>query len=384
MLIREISKKSVEVKLYGNIGGWFANGETFTSMIQEFEGKYETLIIREHCFGGSVFEGNVIYNALLNTSLKVYIFIDGIAASMGCFILPAVEDVFIADNGFGMIHRPNVTADGDADDLENSAKLMRNMEENFIKRLHERTGMAEDEIKAKWFDGHDHWLNADEMVQFGLAKKVVPATAKNIKQLDAAIVAGMTINGMYDRYAAVLDKSKSINSNNKNSMDKQLLITTFGLEGVTAESSDTAVLAALQAKQKKNEDRISELEAQAKAKQDAQIKALLDQAKTQGKFVASAGQKIDDIVAMYEQIGQKSGVEALATVLAGMGTRSSIAQSIVPEAKGGQGGNGAAGDPKTFEDLTKLGDSVLAEWKTNRKEDYNRLYKAEFGHEPTC
>ncbi len=385
MLIREINKRHVEVKLYGNIGGWFANGDVFTDMIADFESKYDIMTIREHCYGGSVFEGNVMYNALLNTSLKVNIIIDGIAASMGCLMLPSVENVSIADNGFGMIHRPKGGGQGDADDLENSAKLLRDMESNFIKRVNERTGMAEDEIKAKWFDGKDHWLNAQEMVQFGFAKRVIPATAKNIKQLDTQVLTGMAIDNIYDRYAAVLTTehpNNDINNpNNQIKMDKQLLITTFALEGVAADSSDTAVLAALQAKNKKNEDRITQLEGEAKAKLDKTIKAMLDTAKAEGKFIVATGQKIEDVVAMYDNIGRTAGVDALATVLACMGARTPIAQAIVPQSRGAEGGANA-GDPKSFEELVRLGDDAVAQWKRERKEDYNRLYKAEFGHEP--
>jgi Protease subunit of ATP-dependent Clp proteases len=373
MLIREINKRHVEVKLYGNIGGWFANGDVFTDMIADFESKYDIMTIREHCYGGSVFEGNVMYNALLNTSLKVNIIIDGIAASMGCFVLPSVENVSIADNGFGMVHRPKGGGQGDADDLENSAKLLRDMENNFIKRVNERTGMAEDEIKAKWFDGKDHWLNAQEMVQFGFAKRVIPATAKNIKQLDAQVLSGMAMDNIYDRYAAVLTTPKSdINNSTKNGeMNNQLLITAFGLKGVTAESSDTAILAALQDKNKENEDRIAQLEGEAKAKLETTIKVMLDTAQTEGKFMPEAR-------AAYETIGKTSGAEVLATVLAGMGKKTVIAQAIVPQGKGEAG----AGTAQNWEWYQQNNPRALEQMQKENPDQFKELYKAEFGNYP--
>ena len=81
MKYRKISATHAESKLYGNIGDWWTNGDTFTSFLEELESKgFTELTLRMHCYGGSVFEGNVMANAVSRSSMKIYVTIDGLAA----------------------------------------------------------------------------------------------------------------------------------------------------------------------------------------------------------------------------------------------------------------------------------------------------------------
>jgi ATP-dependent Clp protease, protease subunit len=382
MLYKKITNTHAETKLYGNIGGWFANGDTFTSFLDGLEAAgFKELTIRWHCYGGSVFEGNVIGNAFGRSALKINIIIDGLAASMGCFILPyvPVENVQIAENAFGMVHRPSSGEMGDADAHLNTAKLLQDMENNFIKVVSERSGKTQDEVKALWFDGKDHWLNADEMVSYGFVGKKVSAVAKNIKELDKQTIENMQVESIYDQYAASLDKNSSINKNKK-IMNVALLIAAFALTGVTAESTETEVLAALQQKFQALNDKVANLEATAKAKTTAAITALIEKHKS--KFTLQPGQKLEDVVATYKGIGETSGVEALSMVLDGMQPKADLATFI--STGGGSNSGQQAGDPKNFDELVSLGNEAIAKFKEERKDDYNRLYKAEFGHSPTC
>lgn len=367
MKIRKIDSRHAEVKLYGDIGKWFTDGDSFSQMLDEVEAAgYTHLTIREHCFGGSVFEGNVIFNALQRTKLNVTIVIDGVAASMGCFILPAIENVEIAENAFGMVHRPVSFSGGNADDHRNDAKLLDDMERNFAKRISERTGMSEADVCTKWLDGGDHWLNAEEMVQYGFAKKVIPATAKNIKDLDKEIVVNMGFESVFGRFAAQLNTENSINKNKKE-MDKNAIIAAFALSGVTAESSDAEILAALKQAFSTMENRINELENAAKAKREADINALLD-AQPEGSFT-------EDERKTLKEIGEKAGVDALAVAL--KKTSKTAVPSIagmIRDAKAG--GNDVT---KDWEWYQKNDPKALEEMAEKNPEAFEKLYKAKYG-----
>ncbi len=377
MLIREIDKKTVEVKLYGNIGGWFANGETISDMLDGFESTgYENVIFRLHCYGGSVIEGNVIFNAFLRSTLNITAIIDGVAASMGCFILPSIATVKIADNAFGMIHRPTSPAGGTADDLMATAKLLQDMEANFIKRVSERSGMSEDEVKAKWFDGADHWLNATEMVAIGLATEVIPATAKNMKELDSSMVLDLGVEGVFNQFVAYLGDGKD-KPQSKLQMDKKELIQTLDLEGVDENSPDSLVLAKAKEKQDALTSQIATAQAAAKTQRDASIKTMLDKAVAEGKLIPQVGQTLEQLRGSYETIGQTAGVDVLATALAGLGTKQPIAGVIVKEGK-----EGVETDPKTWAEVMALEPTALATFRSEKKEVYANLYKAEFGRAP--
>ena len=373
MIIKEINKQRAEVKLYGNIGSWFADGNTFTALLENCEAKgYKDLTIRMHCYGGSVFEGNVIYNAMQRSSLNLTIIIDGVAASMGLYVLPAIAEVYIVENGFGMAHRPSAMEGGDADAHLACAKLLQDMETNFLKTLTERTSMTKDELKAKWFDGKDHWLNADEMVKYGFAKGKVPATAKSIQILDNEITQGLTVEGMYDRFAACL-----MHTNNINEIEmKKKLIEAFNLQGVTAESSETDIIAKLQEKHSGLETRLSTLEAEAKAKTTATIKTLLDNAKVPE----------GDLRKTYEEIGLAQGVDKLSAILGAKPTNvNPISNYIVPEVKTTLDGGvivpivGASTVKQDWNWYQANAPEALAKLPA---EQFNALYKAEYGVDP--
>lgn len=377
MLIKKIDKQTAEVRLYGNIGSWFANGDSFTQMLEDCEAKgYKDLIIRMHCYGGSVFEGNVIYNALQRSSLNIKILIDGVAASMGLYVLPAIADVYIAENGFGMAHRPSAPGEGDADAHLAVAKLLKDMEDNFLRVLTERTDLSSDDIKAKWLNGKDHWLNADEMVKYGFAKGKLPATAKNIKILDNEITQGLSVEAMYDRFAACFDYD---NNKNDNQM-KEELIAALGLQGVTANSTDAEIVAAAKKQKEEQKAALEKLEAEAKTNVQASVKTLLDGAKIPE----------GDLRKTYEGVGLAQGVEVLATIL---GAKAPAAPSI-PLANYVQGGPKATLEQPIIQTITQPGaTAVVQDWnwyQTNapqalvqmekeQPEQFKALYKAEYG-----
>lgn len=153
---------------------------------------------------------------------------------------------------------------------------------------------------------------------------------------------------------------------------KKELIEAFGLTGVTEQSSDTAVLAALQAKFKENADRLTALELEAKTKKTAAIKAALDTAQTAGKITAETRPT-------YEGIGEASGIEVLNTVLAGLGTKQPITSVIT----GGKGSStGSPTDEKDWNWYQKNDAKALDTMVKDNPEQFKALYKKEYGTDP--
>ena len=385
MKYRKITATHAETRLYGNIGNWWTNGDTFTAFLEDLESKgFNELTIRLHCYGGSVFEGNVMFNAAARSTMKLNVIIDGLAASMGCFFLPSipVQNVQIAANALGMVHRPMSGGGGDADDHKNEAKLLEDMENNFIKIVSERTGKKENEVRTLWFDGKDHWLNADEMVQFGFASKKIKAVAGSLKELDKQILESSDVESIYARFAAVLDKNNNKNNSNFKKMDLALLIATFALEGVTAESADAAVLAALQAKFKGLSEKVDNLERDAKAKSDAAVNAVLDNAETAGKFDNVVGKTKEQARAFYKELGEKSGIDVLNVVVAGLqGSGSGRKPNIMQTIQGGKVGGQTAAVTQNWDWYQQNNPEALQEMSNESHPDhetFRELYKAEF------
>ncbi|MCF8337902.1 MAG: Clp protease ClpP [Bacteroidales bacterium] len=371
MLIKKISNRHVEVKMYGNIGGWFVDGFNFTNLLDSFEEDgYEEVTFRMHSYGGTVFEGDVIGGAFARSKMKINIIIDGIAASMACMILPYVptENVSIAANGFGMVHRPEGGRGGNASQHLQTAKLLLDIEGNFIKTLSERTGKAAEEVK-KFFDGSDHWLNADEMIEWKLAGKKINAVAP-IRKLDKESLQKMSEENAYGHFAAKLEPKSNFQNTSK--MKKEL-INAFNLEGLTEESSDTAVIQALQNKFKTTEDRLKALEKASTEKKEAEIKARLDKAEKDGKITAETRDK-------YKSIGDKNGVDVLDTVLQSIGDPKQTTP-ISTKIEGGKGDTPKAGD-KNWKWYQENDPRALEQMPESDPDKFKALYKAEFGVEP--
>ena len=84
----------VEVMIYDEIGGWGISAEAFIKDLGAYKGR--ELIVRLNTPGGSVFDGNAIYNALKNHNAKVSVQIDGLAASMGAIIALSGDTLMMA------------------------------------------------------------------------------------------------------------------------------------------------------------------------------------------------------------------------------------------------------------------------------------------------
>lgn len=353
--------KPQEIKLYGDIGTWKNNGETFTNTLYEIEKTgCKDLIIRMHCYGGSVFEGNVMFNALQRSNMKIKIIIDGIAASMASVFLMAADEVEIADNGFIMIHTPSGYTQGNAKAHEQATKLLYDLENNFSKQYANKTGLGVDQVKLKWFDGNEHWLNADEAVKYKFATRKIPSLSKGMQSLDKEAILTMDVKNVYNRYTAILT-----NQNDKEM--KKELIEAFQLTGVTEESTDEEIIQALK-------DKFAELEQQGNAEGEAAkastIKSMLDNAIKESKITT-------DLRATYEMVGKTSGIEALSSILSSIVKRQPIVSMITKEAKG---------QPATAVTVKNKKDWTLDDYRMNAPKElvntpglYAQLVEKEYG-----
>jgi ATP-dependent protease ClpP protease subunit len=379
MEYKKIDGKTAEIRLYGNIGNWFTSGDVFSEVIDHLSNIGVTsVVIRMHCYGGSVFEGNVIGNVLKRSKLDISIAIDGIAASMGCFLLPYLpaEKVTIASNGFGMLHRPSSYVSGDADDLKNEAKLLEDIEIYFISVLSQRTGKTKEEIRKTYFDGKDHWLNAEEMLSLKLVGKISDKLSE-IESLDKDVLLELGMETVYGKYAA-----KLTNNNNKNekSMDKNLIITTFGLSEVTADSNDVVILSKLQEKFSQLTNEIKELKTAAKAAVTKEIDEIIETAIQEKRIVASGEKNIETVKSSFRKVGEDSGVEALKNVIGHLPSQESKTrqETISSQIKDETGKT----EKKDFEWYRKNDVTALLELEKNDPERFRQLYKETFGSYP--
>ena len=123
--------------------------------------------------GGSVTAGMAIYDTMKYVKCDVSTICVGLAASMGAFLLAGGTKGkrFCLPNSEVMIHQPLGGAQGQASDIEITAKHIINTKKKMIDMLSENTGNDRDKV-AKDVD-RDYYMSADEAVAYGIVDKVI-------------------------------------------------------------------------------------------------------------------------------------------------------------------------------------------------------------------
>ena len=123
--------------------------------------------------GGSVTAGFAIYDTMQYIKCDVSTICMGMAASMGAFLLSsgAKGKRFTLPNSEIMIHQPSGGAQGQATEIEITAKQILKIRERLNKILADNTGKPID-IIAKDTE-RDNFMSADEALDYGLVDKIL-------------------------------------------------------------------------------------------------------------------------------------------------------------------------------------------------------------------
>lgn len=123
--------------------------------------------------GGSVTAGMAIYDTMKYVKCDVSTICVGLAASMGAFLLAGGTKGkrFALPNSEIMIHQPLGGAQGQASDIEISAKHIMRTKKKMIEMLAENTNQPVKKVE-KDVD-RDYFMTAEEAKAYGLVDKVI-------------------------------------------------------------------------------------------------------------------------------------------------------------------------------------------------------------------
>lgn len=127
--------------------------------------------------GGSVYAGLGIYDTMQFVMAKVATICTGLAASMGAILLVAGEKGMRAalPHSRVMIHQPLGGVQGQASDIEITAKEIIKLKDELYTILSAHTGKTVDLIRQD--ADRDHWMTAQEALDYGMIDRVY--TKKN-------------------------------------------------------------------------------------------------------------------------------------------------------------------------------------------------------------
>jgi ATP-dependent protease ClpP protease subunit len=175
-----------ELYLYNPIYSYTAE-DLMTSM-EEF--KDEDITLRMNTPGGSVFDGYGMLSKMKEHG-NVTIMLDGMAASMGAFMLPFAKRVIAYDLAKVMIHRADAYTGGDETRINNLKDINKTLRAKFEKRVNaekflEVTGKTLDDV-FNGLERVDIWLTAKEAKKIGLIDEVRVMTPEIQGQIAASM-----------------------------------------------------------------------------------------------------------------------------------------------------------------------------------------------------
>ena len=174
--VNKVNDDMAEVFVYGDIGGWM-DGVDAKEFARELKSlKVTDITARINSGGGSVFEGQAIYNSLVNHPARVNVVIDGIAASIASVIAMAGDNISITEGSHIMVHKPWSIAMGDANSMRKEAEVLDSLESGIIDIYAARTGKSREKLE-KWVS-EETWFKGAAAVDAGFADNVIPAKRK--------------------------------------------------------------------------------------------------------------------------------------------------------------------------------------------------------------
>ena len=186
--------RRAEIHIMEQIGEdfWTGEGMTAKKFVQEVKGlDVDVIDLHINSPGGSVFDGQAIYNLLRSHRATVHVYIDGLAASIASVIAMAGDTVTMPRNAMMMIHDPSGYARGTSKDMRKTAEALDKVKKTIVAAYRDKTSLA-DETLAEMMS-EETWMTAEEAMDLGFADRMA-------EPVDISACADF---GMLDRYENV-------------------------------------------------------------------------------------------------------------------------------------------------------------------------------------
>ena len=132
--------------------------------------------------GGSVYDGLGIYDTMQTISSDIHTICTGMAASMASVLLAAgtAGKRSALTHSRVMIHQPLGGAEGQASDIEITAREILKLKDELYQILSDHTGKSMDEIRRD--ADRDFWMTSQEALDYGMIDQIVTKADKNGKK----------------------------------------------------------------------------------------------------------------------------------------------------------------------------------------------------------
>ncbi|TBW12653.1 Clp protease ClpP [Azotobacter chroococcum subsp. isscasi] len=167
----EGEQRSIEVYIYGEIGGWGITAAQFIQALKEADDGNSPVVARFNTIGGDLFDGIAIHNTLQRLGERATASIEGACYSSGTVAATGAHRVTMADNALFMIHNPWTWAAGDSEELRKLADMLDQALEGIVASYQHRPLTIDDAELRRLIDA-ETWLTAAEAKALGFVDEV--------------------------------------------------------------------------------------------------------------------------------------------------------------------------------------------------------------------
>lgn len=174
--IENESKSIHSIYIDGQIGqSMWSYGYTSKDMLhalRQANGKDVNVYINSG--GGDVFDGIAIHNMLAQYEGKVTGIVTGLAGSSASVILMGCETIQMGANAMIMIHRASTMTYGNADTMDETAKLLRQVDKSVTTSYKHKYKGSDEELDNLLVGEHGDgtWFTAEEAIKEGFADSI--------------------------------------------------------------------------------------------------------------------------------------------------------------------------------------------------------------------
>lgn len=352
--------------LYGPIGDGDKDEKVDAAMVvkelMDLSTTYKKIDVRINSIGGEVFSGISIFNALKSSRADITIYIDGVAASIAAIIALCGKPLYMSSHARMMLHCVQGGEYGSAKKLRETAKMIEELEGTLASMIASRCNTTPEEVLAKYFDGKDHWITANEALSMGLIDGIydfegedVPDDNASYEDIYQFFTNRLAVNDQRNKNSknmAFIDDLRAMPSFKNATTDEQLMNEIVKLENSAAKVSAL-------------EGKVAELSAKLAEAKDAELDVLLNKAVADGKITE---QQVPTFKALL-----KSDEASAKSLLNSMTRRTFDARQVVNEGK-----------PHSSDILSMSWDEIdkagrLAELKNNYPEVFSQKFEETFG-----
>lgn len=365
-----------EIWIVGTIGTMpgQVSADWFMEELRQAEAQRSEVRVRMHTRGGDVAEGIAIFNAIKNSSVRVDVYIDGIAASMGAVIAMAGSQIKMSRFARMMTHCASGVAGGGAGDLRRVADLLDGLNKTMAEMIATRAGITVKEASARYLKaGVDTWLTARQALDAGLIDQIYDGPIKEDYFKD---INSVNTPAALDALDLKICARLTGGDKPKNDMEYTIVAQSLGLgNDATAQQIQAAITEKIQALA------TAEARATAAEAQAAEMKAELEKFRAEAQASADAARA--QLAGQLEAAQRDGRISAqLRTELQALGESdparaASILAQMQPHAPLPKEKTEAKYEGKTWDELDKAG--KLADYKAENPEGFKALYKERFG-----